>query len=684
MTSRDASPPSSSPPLGLPLSLPSPSSLSSARFISSSRSPCSLRTPTSPAFSCRCSSSSPPDLARILTCSSPSQSLPTSPFAIRAPRGPSSFAPFASRPLIDISSSKLPEKNTCSYNILLKAMCSAGRIKDARQLFDEMASPPDVVTYGIMLSDAVRVVEDMVMHGVVLDAMVFTTIMSGFCRKGDLAAARNWFDEMQKRGMAADGVTYTVLINGLCRAGELKEAERVLQEMEDKGLDVDAVTYTALIDGYCKVGKMMEAFLVHNKMVQKRVTPNVVTYTALSDGLCKQGDVHAANELLHEMCNKGLELNVFTYNSLINGLCKAGNLEQAMRTMIDMDEAGLKPDVYTYTTIIGALCQSRELGRAHSLLQEMVEGGKRLLEWMLEKNICPNTTTYNSLMKQCCIDKNMKSTTEIYKGMLSQEIDHPVAVEHDRHRSWVMVWRKQRNAGSLPTDSEGAIDELENTFFATVVVGELDTPRLVLHHLDPSSSSIVVARPRLHGGDDGDGHGPRADGAALAPLQLVVDEGVAPLVGGHDIVAVEATGRVSKKPSGSPVNKSPRRERGAVALQTPAASVPFKKGDEVRVRTPVGRLLPSTLRLVIWLGAVVVSTANDDGHLDVIYNGNFPRDDPFRTVRVATKDVKFPAVDNAAPRPPGNMATRRPTTGGKSVPLLKRLEKEMRANSDAL
>ncbi|VAH45402.1 unnamed protein product [Triticum turgidum subsp. durum] len=310
---------------------------------------------------------------------------------------------------------ELPDKNVCSHNILLKALLSAGRLKDARQHFDEMSSPPDVVTYGTMVhgycdlgelenavklldemaakglesnatvytsviallcnkgqvSDALRVVEDMTMHGVVLDAVVFTTVMSGFCSKGDLAAARRLFEEMQKRGLAADGVTYTALINGLCRAGELKEADRVLQEMVDKGLDVDVVTYTALIDGYCKRGNMVEAFRVHNEMVRRRVAPNVVTYTALSDGLCKQGDVRAANELLHEMCNKGLELNVYTYNSLINGLCKFGNLEQATRIMTEMEAAGLRPDVYTYTTLIDTLCKSGEFDRAHSMLQEM-------------------------------------------------------------------------------------------------------------------------------------------------------------------------------------------------------------------------------------------------------------------------------------------------------------------------
>uniref|UniRef100_A0A0D3GRJ5 Uncharacterized protein n=1 Tax=Oryza barthii TaxID=65489 RepID=A0A0D3GRJ5_9ORYZ len=142
-----------------------------------------------------------------------------------------------------------------------------------------------------------------------------------------------------------------------------------------------------------------------------------------------------------------------------------------------------------------------------------------------------------------------------------------------------------------------------------------------------------------------------------------------PIIHRRTELAVEAQGRVvSKKPSGSgsPINK-----------------MSFKKGEEVRVRTPVGRLGTTALRLVMWLGAVVVSDA-DDGHLEVIYNGNFPRDDPFRAVRVAVKDVKLPT-----PRPapiPANIAAPRPTTAGKNLPRLKMfmLEEQLRAKSEAL
>ena len=49
--------------------------------------------------------------------------------------------------------------------------------------------------------------------------------------------------------------------------------------------------------------------------------------------------------------------------------------------------------------------------------------------------------------------------------------------------------------------------------------------------------------------------------------------------------------------------------------------------------------MPTGLRLFIWLSAVVVSDA-EDGYLEVMYNGDFPRDNPFCTVRVARDQVK--------------------------------------------
>ncbi|XBH73903.1 hypothetical protein VPH35_100941 [Triticum aestivum] len=83
----------------------------------------------------------------------------------------------------------------------------------------------------------------------------------------------------------------------------------------------------------------------------------------------------------------------------------------------------------------------------------------------------------------------------------------------------------------------------------------------------------------------------------------------------------------------------------SAAARPRSPSIRVKKGMTVKVRTRAG-ILPTGHCLLLWLAARVVSdAAADDGFLDVMYNGNFPSDDPSRTVRVAMEDVRsMPAV----------------------------------------
>ncbi|XBH95647.1 hypothetical protein VPH35_086175 [Triticum aestivum] len=83
----------------------------------------------------------------------------------------------------------------------------------------------------------------------------------------------------------------------------------------------------------------------------------------------------------------------------------------------------------------------------------------------------------------------------------------------------------------------------------------------------------------------------------------------------------------------------------SAATRPRSPSTWVKKGMTVKVRTRAG-ILPTGHCLLLWLAARVVSdTAADDGYVEVIYDGNFPRDDPLRTVRVAMDDVRsMPAI----------------------------------------
>ncbi|KAJ1291073.1 hypothetical protein BS78_02G291800 [Paspalum vaginatum] len=142
---------------------------------------------------------------------------------------------------------------------------------------------------------------------------------------------------------------------------------------------------------------------------------------------------------------------------------------------------------------------------------------------------------------------------------------------------------------------------------------------------------------------------------------------------------------------------------------TPSACAPAEivsrcigTGAQVRVRTRVGTACTGHT-LVFWLRAVVVSAADEDGYLRVAYtyvDGKLPR-----VARVPPSDIKLHVLpsddarsaasdesstvvtgDHSAPPPPsqlGKAAAPRPTVAGKKLPLLMKLEKEMRSRSKA-
>ncbi|XP_052736980.1 pentatricopeptide repeat-containing protein At1g05670, mitochondrial-like [Vigna angularis] len=150
-----------------------------------------------------------------------------------------------------------------------------------------VGSFPDVVSYSVIINGYCQVEQ----IGKVLKLLeklkgkgfVFTTLISGFDKSGNVSAECNLFDEMRHKKIVLDFVTYTSMINGLCEAG--------------------------------KVGEMKDAFSVHNQMVEKGLTPNVITCTTLVDGLCKHGEV--------------------------------GNIEQEIKIMEEMDLAWFYPDTIT-------------------------------------------------------------------------------------------------------------------------------------------------------------------------------------------------------------------------------------------------------------------------------------------------------------------------------------------------
>ncbi|MEI4896778.1 pentatricopeptide repeat-containing protein, partial [Klebsiella pneumoniae] len=71
--------------------------------------------------------------------------------------------------------------------------------------------------------------------------------------------AENNLKRMIHAGMRPDDALYTAVIDGFCKMGDLRKGSRLLQEMQKGGRVPAVATYNALMNGLCKQGNMKKA-----------------------------------------------------------------------------------------------------------------------------------------------------------------------------------------------------------------------------------------------------------------------------------------------------------------------------------------------------------------------------------------------------------------------------------------
>ncbi|KAJ3679941.1 hypothetical protein LUZ60_016219 [Juncus effusus] len=160
----------------------------------------------------------------------------------------------------------------------------------------------------------------------------FNSIILGFCQEGNLIMARtvfdamkdfdlipnlhsfnafNLFNKMELTGLKPDKALYTTLISLYCKIGEMRIAVQLFDRMVELGFEPDIRVYSCLIDGYSKLGFMDRVDVLMKKMVELGFKPNVVTYTCVINGYRKMGDWNKAYEVYNCMINKGIKMDYF-------------------------------------------------------------------------------------------------------------------------------------------------------------------------------------------------------------------------------------------------------------------------------------------------------------------------------------------------------------------------------------
>ncbi|XP_051191701.1 putative pentatricopeptide repeat-containing protein At5g40405 [Lolium perenne] len=272
------------------------------------------------------------------------------------------------------------------------------------------------------------------------DVRLWSMMVSGYARSGEVNMARKLFDETPKK----DLVAWTALIGGYVQAGRYKEALLLFEEMEEAGFEADQVTVGTLVSACVQCGTIDVAKRLHHRVRRNGlISRDARLATCFVDMYAKHGCIQTAMDVF---CGVGDELKtVELFNAMINGLAHGSFGEKAVALFDEMGSLELHPDKITFMAVLCACSRSGLVSRGIEIFDSMVD--KYGVEQDIKHYACmseilardgrlddayrfiqnmpfeANKVVWSALLRACRIHGNIK-IGKLAEGKLLQFDDH--------------------------------------------------------------------------------------------------------------------------------------------------------------------------------------------------------------------------------------------------------------------
>ncbi|KAK7857517.1 pentatricopeptide repeat-containing protein [Quercus suber] len=142
-----------------------------------------------------------------------------------------------------------------NYNAIINGLCKKEMYARAKEVLDEMLCNGlslDTTTYKMLLIESCKkdnileaeeIFNEMLHRGVIPDLFSFSSLigvfmrnghLDGYCRNGIMPKALKMRDEMLEQGCVMDLVTYNTILNRSCREKMLADADQFFNEMVER------------------------------------------------------------------------------------------------------------------------------------------------------------------------------------------------------------------------------------------------------------------------------------------------------------------------------------------------------------------------------------------------------------------------------------------------------------------
>ncbi|KAL0542764.1 hypothetical protein IC582_017841 [Cucumis melo] len=264
-------------------------------------------------------------------------------------------------------------KDVFVRNALIHLYCTCCRVESAKQVFDEVPSSRDVVSWNSMIAGFVR-------HGQISDAqklfvempekdvISWGTIISGCVQNGELEKALDYFKELGEQKLRPNEAILVSLLAAAAQLGTLEYGKMIHSIADSLRFPMTASLGTALVDMYAKCGCIDESRFLFDRMPEK----DKWSWNVMICGLATHGLGQEALALFEKFLTQGFHPINVTFIGVLTACSRAGLVSEGRHFFKLMtDTYGIEPEMEHYGCMVDLLSRAGFVYDAVEMINRM-------------------------------------------------------------------------------------------------------------------------------------------------------------------------------------------------------------------------------------------------------------------------------------------------------------------------
>ncbi|RLN11580.1 hypothetical protein C2845_PM09G08460 [Panicum miliaceum] len=242
------------------------------------------------------------------------------------------------------------ERNVVSWNSMMMCYIRTEDVRSARALFDEMPYK-DLVSWNTMIvgytqSSDMEEAEKLFWEVPEPDAVTWNLMIRGFTQNGDVEHARGFFNAMPERST----ITWNTMISGYEQNEDYDGTIKLFQRMLEVGERPDRHTFSSVLAACASLAMLRLGAQLH-QLIEKSFLPDTATSNALVTMYSRCGELTNAKAIFNQMRT---QKDLVSWNALIGGYEHHGHATEALRLFEEMKSAKIAPSHVTFISLLSA------------------------------------------------------------------------------------------------------------------------------------------------------------------------------------------------------------------------------------------------------------------------------------------------------------------------------------------